>query len=133
MPDKIYVIPVLIAWLVYLSWRGYRYYKLEEEIPSRFTEFESTLGDAVDTYECFTNNHPHVWGKVNYRELKEKTIASPHLDGKNLIMFFMFGDEFSLKVDEKQKFIYVAVGTDSFDWDSLCHEEEWRKRKVVYH
>ena len=132
MPDKILVVPLLIVWLGYLSWRGYRYYRLEDEIPSRFTEFEDSLCDAVETYRCFTNNHPQVWGDTNYREIKEEVIDSPRIEPRSLL-FFLFGDEFSLKADEDRKFVYVARGSDTFDWDSLCHEEEWRKRKVIYY
>ena len=133
MPDKLYIIPLLVIWLAYVSWRCYKYYKLEDEIPARFDEFESSLRREVDEYTCFTNNHPHVWGEENYQRLKQQIINSPYIDGRNLLMFFIFGDEFSLKADEDQKYIYIALGTEKFDWDSLCHEEEWRKRKVIYY
>ena len=133
MPDKLYLIPLLTIWLTYVSWRGIRYYRLEDEIYARFDEFEKSLCSGVDEYTCFTNNHPHVWGKENYHRLKEKVINSPRIDARNLLMFFIFGDEFSLKADEDKKYIYVALGTEKFEWDSLCHEEEWRKRKVIYY
>jgi hypothetical protein len=116
-----------------VTWRGYRFYKLEDEIPARFDEFEKSLCNDVTEYTCFTNNHPHVWGEENYQNLKEKVINSPRISGQTLLLFFLFGDEFSLKVDEERKFIYFAIGSDSFEWDSLCHEEEWKKRKVIYH
>jgi len=116
-----------------VTWRGFKYYKLEDEIPARFDEFEKLLCADVEEYTCFTNNHPHVWGEGNYRDLKEKVINSPRISGTTILLFFLFGDEFSLKADEERKYIYVAIGTDTFEWDSLCHEAEWRKRKVIYH
>ena len=102
MPDKIYIISPLIIWLGYVTWRGYRFYKLEDEIPARFDEFEKSLCSDVTEYTCFTNNHPHVWGEENYQNLKEKVINSPRINGQTLLLFFLFGDEFSLKVDEER-------------------------------
>ncbi len=72
MPDKLYLISLFVIWLIYVSWRGVKYYKLEDEIHARFDEFEKSLRSGVDEYRCFTNNHPHVWGEENYQRLKKE-------------------------------------------------------------
>ena len=97
----------------------------------KFEDFENGLKKNITEYICYTNNHPHVWGEDEYSKLKDKIEASPRWQGNPVWPYG--GAKFSLKVDEEKSAIYLAVGTDSFNWDSLAHHEEWIKRKVIYY
>ena len=116
---------------MYFIFGTIRVIKRRESNQRRFEEFESSLKSRITDYVCFTNNHPYVWGEESYADNKNALLESPGWDGMS--MFPSAGDEFSLRVDEDKKFIYLAKGSDSFDWSSLCHKEEWNKRKVIYY
>jgi len=41
--------------------------------------------------------------------------------------------ELLLQSNEENKYLYVVTGSETFDWESLCHYEVWKNRKVIYY
>ena len=98
----------------------------------RFKRLENTLESDTSAYKCFTNNHRYVWGEVKYADIKNEILESPqwNLAGSP---FPDIGDSFDIKVDELKKFIYVGIGADNFEWETMCHYADWKKRKTIYY
>ena len=87
----------------------------------KISDFESSLQSSLPSYRAFTNNHPYVWGEVDYESWKNEYIKS--------ITIGVGGSadcpELSIRVIEATRSIYLVSGTEQFDWTSLYHYEEW--------
>lgn len=112
---------------LWLYWRWgnkvIRYRKAK--IQQRFDELENGLANELVDYTCFTNNHPYVWGEIDYSAEKASMIeeckwtyaGTTPVPGGDL--------KFSLKADDSLKALYIAHHSENFDWNSLHHYEEW--------
>lgn len=121
---------------VYIRWGNRRIEKKRKLNNNRFSEFEKRLVKEINDYTCFTNSHPYVWGEIGYLESKNQILESVKWEAGSQGSFLYTptsGYDYSLKIDETQGYLYIAFGSDSFDWDSLCHYEKWKKREVVYY
>jgi hypothetical protein len=86
----------------------------------RFEEVKASLLYPFDEYTTYSNNHPYVWGEVDFEQTRRWLFES--VNAKNFVPNRL---KFSLKKDDDIRAIYIGVGTESFDWSSLKHYEEW--------
>lgn len=123
--------------IVYFIWGTLYIKKQAARNTTRFNNFEDSLKNKILDYKCFTNNHPYAWNEIAYHIPKYEILGSSKWEfSVGGGAFPTRGDQFSFKVDEEKKFIYIAKGSESFQWDSLCHFDEWeeqrKKRRVIY-
>ncbi|NQD38295.1 hypothetical protein HPT27_14805 [Permianibacter sp. IMCC34836] len=119
--ENIFYISLFIAvfgWMIYAPIKIARWRDLSK---MKLSEFESSLQSPLSSYQAYTNNHPYVWGEVDYNQCKDEYLRSISL-GPNLSTYC---PKVSLRVIESTKSIYLVAGTDQFDWSSLYHYEEW--------
>ena len=120
--------------IFYYFWGNARITKQRKANYSRFNEFETSLASNLQEYTCFANNHPYVWGEVSYHETKKEILESPRWEYSVGGGYYPArGWSYCFKVNEENKYLYVVTGSETFDWESLCHYEVWKNRKVIYY
>jgi len=109
---------MVAAYSVYLLWAVTKISFRQDENFSRIAIFEDKLVSDTNDYECFVIYDDAVWSKVDYIEARDKLIESPRFEFKYLLPLHNSGVFFSLAVNEESQIVYLALGSDSYDWNS---------------
>jgi hypothetical protein len=112
------VILVIFSYSVYLLWAASKISLRQDEIFYRIENFEENLALDTHEYECLLIYEGAVWSKMDYIEAREKIVESPKFKFRYFFPFHYLGVLFSLAVNEERQIIYVAIGSDTYDWNS---------------
>jgi hypothetical protein len=116
---------LLLLIVLFAIWGNKRISESRRSVEERFATFEASLVAEIPKYETFTNDHPYVWDDSNYFEMYEYILGSARWHFSPSHVWPNKATPFSLRVNEERKSIYIAVGSNSFDWSSLYHYDEW--------
>ena len=108
----------IFVYSIYLIWASTKISVRQDENFYRVERFEEQLDLRPGEYECILALEENMWLKTNYAELRNRIIDSPKFVFGYLIPIHHLGVMFSLKAVEKGKIIYVALGSDSYNWES---------------
>lgn len=112
----------------YMLWGENRIDASRTEASDRFEQNEKNLLHDIESYRCFTNNHPYVWGEVEYLSYKNEIIESGKwifIGAYRRIPFPRKVVDFSIKIDNNKKSIYLASDFYSYNPESLKDYDEW--------
>jgi len=108
----------LFAYSIYLIWASTKISVRQDENFYRIENFEQKLDLRPGKYNCILILDADTWTKAVYAEVRSKIIESPKFRFSYIVPFHYLGVSFSFKAIEKDKIIYVAIGSDSFNWES---------------
>ena len=108
----------LFVYSIYLIWASTKISVRQDENFYRIEYFEQKLDLRPGKYSCILVQDEDSWAKAVYAEVRSKIIESPKFRLSLIVPIHYLGVSFSLKAIEKDKIIYVAIGSDSFNWDS---------------
>ena len=108
----------LFVYSIYLIWASTKISVRQDENFYRIEYFEQKLDLRPGKYNCILVGEADTWTKTNYAEIRDKIIESPKFRFNFIVPIHYLGVSFSLKAIEKDKIIYVAMGSDSYNWDS---------------
>ena len=108
----------LFVYSIYLIWASIKIGVRHGDNFYRIENFEQKLDLRPGKYSCILVQDEDSWAKAVYAEVRSKIIESPKFRLRLILPIHYLGVSFSLKAIEKDKIIYVAIGSDSFNWDS---------------
>jgi hypothetical protein len=108
----------IFVYSIYLIWASTKISVRQDENFYRVERFEEQLDLRPGEYECILALERDAWVKANYAEVRNRIIDSPKFVLDYFIPTHYLGVMFSLKAIEKSKIIYVALGSDSYNWES---------------
>ena len=85
---------------------------------SRIENLEYMLVYPIDQYTCYSSVDNGTWVPADYMTLRSEIIDSPMIVFSGIIPKPDDGIRYSLEFDRDSQIIYVALGNDSFDWNS---------------
>ena len=114
---------LLLALLVfvysgYLIWASTKVGVRQEGNFYRIEYFEDQLERRPGEYRCILATDDRQWDETNYTELRNRIIDSPGFEFDYLLPIHYMGVRFSLKAVEADRLLYVALGSDSYNWES---------------
>jgi len=121
---------VFLVLAVYLAWKIFRVTLKANQNRERIVEFEDSLKCNISEYTCFTNHNSLNWVRANFLELEGEIVSSPNWSTRYFIPFISPGEKFSLCVDESRLHIYLATGSDSFDWEASLFQNEFKDSTI---
>ena len=86
---------------------------------TRIENLEYKLVYPIDQYECYSSTDNGRWVRADYETLCAEIIDSPSIVFKGMIPQADPGIRFSLDLDRDSQTIYVALGNDNYDWNSM--------------
>jgi len=86
---------------------------------SRFESLEYKLVYPIDQYTCYSSVDNGRWVPADYETLCSEIIGSPSIVFSGMIPQPDYGIRYSLELDRDSRIIYVALGNDSYDWNSI--------------
>ena len=109
---------LLFTYSVYLIWASLKVQSRQAENFARIDRIEYALVGLPSKYNCVLIQVDDTWTKANYADLRNKIIESPRFIFKYILPIHHLGILFSLKTIEKDNLVYVAMGSDTYDWNS---------------
>ena len=109
---------LLFVYSIYLIWASTKVSVRQEENFYRIEYFEQKLDLRPGKYNCILVLDEDTWTKTVYAEVRSKIIESPRFRFSYIVPIHYLGVSFSFKAIDKDKIIYAAIGSDSFNWDS---------------
>jgi hypothetical protein len=113
------VVLMIFSYSIYLLWAATKISLRQDENFYRIDNFEKRLFLNPREYECQLIHEGSVSSRMDYIEARDKTIESPKFEYRYLLPIHYLGVQFSLSVNEEAKIIYVAIGSDTYDWNSM--------------
>jgi hypothetical protein len=109
---------IIFSYSIYLIWAATKISLRQDENFYRIEDFEENLILDTHEYECLFIYEGAVSSKKDYIEVRDKIIESPKFEFKYFLPIHYLGVFFSLAVNEESQIIYVAIGSDTYDWNS---------------
>ena len=86
---------------------------------SRIENLEYKLVYPIDQYTCYSSADNGKWVPADYEVLCREIADSPSIVFSGMIPKAVNGIRFSLDLDRDSQIIYVALGNDNYDWNSI--------------
>jgi len=96
---------------------------------SRIRNLEISTARDIDCYSCYSNQDSGNWARAKYSELVDMILESPSIVYHRIIPGHDLGFLYSINIDEETQVIYVAFGSDNYDWSSNLAPQNDRFRK----
>ena len=113
--EQFFSISLIISFVLYTGWKIYKQPYWEREAIEKITNFEKCLDSSIDNYQMYTNDHGVFWQKSDYSQIKKYIMGSTELGA----YFTASKSKFTFKIDEKNKVVLFALGSNTFDWERL--------------
>ena len=105
---------------------GKRLKRKKREALTQLEDIYRSLPVDVQEYSFYTrSSHPQVWDKIDRKSIEEIVLDSCEYHQIGMPFSFVQNAQYSLKVDDHRKAIYVVVGEDEFDFSKMAHYEDW--------
>ena len=85
---------------------------------SRLHNLEYSLKKDIEHYSCYSNQDNGKWARIKFSALLNRILDSPSIVFHRFIPSHDPGLLYSIKIDEAARVIYVAIGSENFDWHS---------------
>ena len=136
LTNKFLLVPQLSIFFlygVYILWARVRIETRLADNFFRIDEFEYSLLLETDDYSCYSNRDGGLWSPADYSNLRNEILDSPGFKYTFLVPIHDPGLRFSFAVNEDEQTIYVALGKDAYDWDSLKSPLRLARRGFTLH
>ncbi|MBN3562969.1 hypothetical protein [Aliamphritea spongicola] len=90
-----------------------------EEILVALDDLEDYLSGKPDSYRFFVNQQNDIWEHAEYRQLRENLSSGSHWNFRCFPPRITLKDSFCYRIDYQNKQVFILVGEDNYDWDSL--------------
>ena len=91
----------------------------QETNHSRIENLEYKLVYPIDQYTCYSSVDNGRWVPADYETLCNEIIDSPSIVFSGMIPKPDYGIRYSPEFDRDSQIIYVALGDDSYEWNSI--------------
>ena len=105
---------------------GKRLKRKKREALTQVEDIYRSLPVDVQEYSFFTrSSHPQVWDEIDRQSLEDRVLSSCEEHQIGMPFSFVQDAQYSLKVDDYRKAIYIVVGESDFDFSKMVHYEDW--------